>query len=101
MGDGFVALLADSRLEMCSAKDGKTLWSLALAGNPGLPPVALGDKIAAATSQGDDHYLYLVSDKGAVVWRALLYAKAACVVGDSKRLYVSTEDGEVTAYDLQ
>ncbi|MFH0938159.1 MAG: PQQ-binding-like beta-propeller repeat protein [Planctomycetota bacterium] len=86
-----------------SAKDNKPIWSITLAGEPVLPALAVADKaVVVGASQGDEYYLnVLAADNGRLLWRAQLYAKPVGLAADGNSIMVSTEDGELSVFDLQ
>jgi hypothetical protein len=118
-GKGFLLVRRDGTAEMLPLdKKGEPAWTIALAGEPVLPPLVIRDrnkpqgklvavciKALSAANAGQDSggsaVVALAPDTGAVLWRASLPATAVALGTDGEHLFISTEDAELTVFDLK
>ena len=108
MSKGFLTAAKDGKLTLSSPDKGAAVWSVTLPSELLLAPVALRAKESdpesaiAVCYKGKDGYVLaaLSASNGAVQWTTDLSAKPVALAAYGERIYVSTADGDVIAYDL-
>jgi len=117
-GTGFLVLRSqpDAAELLPVGKKGEPLWNTRLPGAPLLPALVLRDKNSpqgkaivvctkapqpAGGEAGTAALIVLAPDTGAVLWRSTLFAQPVAVAADDERLCVSTDDTELTVFDLK
>jgi hypothetical protein len=105
---GVLVQLKDGRTEMSSSKGAKLVWTANLRGEPTAPPLPLRATardtekgIAFCTAADDEFTLTVLSaGQGELIWQAQLGSKPVAMATDGRRLFVSTDDGDVHVFEL-
>jgi len=106
---GFIVLPDNGTVTMLNGESGAVVWTREIGGKNSLPPLAIraaADPVvrllAIATLQANAHTLVtLNAETGAVLWRTALNTAPLGMASDGDRLYVSTEDGDLSVFELK
>jgi hypothetical protein len=103
---GVLLPLKNATVALCAWNEDKTLWTATYSGELLLPAQLISDEkaehgVVLCTGNQDEYFVsvYKPAD-GQLYFRAQLNACPVATASDGKLLFVSTEDGDISVYEL-
>ncbi|HYF51180.1 MAG TPA: DUF4388 domain-containing protein [Planctomycetota bacterium] len=101
-GDEVLVAMKGGRLDLAAPDAAEPRWSAALGGEISVQPAVdtARKTIAACSMEENEHYVNVIGlADGKLLYRGLLPSRPVSVAVDGRRVYVSTDDGDVTVFE--
>lgn len=108
-GNGLLVVAKSGQVDLLKTADGASAWTRKLEGEAILPAIVARNSendpakaIAIAVSVQSNWYVYALNpETGGILWRALFDSKPLALASDGKRIYVATDDADISVFEIK